>query len=162
VENQPNQERINQFKIDVRVFSTTQPKISHTKIAEAMGVKKTNFSSYLNGKLPITENFLARFYEIWGHELEKRKTDYHISLGSVYGARDPAVITYGKKSYKDQYLATLKKNNDALLTHLDKMADHMTKLVDNNEKLVENHQTLMAAHLTILGKQGGQTEGPGQ
>jgi len=48
-------------------------------IAKGMGMDRSNFSSYVNGHLPITKSFLRRFYSAFGPELqvirERRRVD---------------------------------------------------------------------------------------
>ena len=62
------------------------------EIARGMVMDRSNFSSYVNGHLPITKSFLRRFYSAFGEELggirEKRKgeleeRDYDRRLGAV-------------------------------------------------------------------------------
>jgi len=38
-----------------------------------MGMDRSNFSSYVNGHLPITTSFLRRFYSVFGNELVKKE-----------------------------------------------------------------------------------------
>jgi len=40
------------------------------EIARRMGMDRSNFSSYINGHLPITRSFLRRFYSVVGPEVE--------------------------------------------------------------------------------------------
>ncbi|WP_431210353.1 hypothetical protein ACQ86N_30620 [Puia sp. P3] len=40
------------------------------EIARGMGMDRSNFSSYVNGHLPITKSFLRRFYSAFGEELQ--------------------------------------------------------------------------------------------
>jgi transcriptional regulator with XRE-family HTH domain len=40
------------------------------EIARRMGMDRSNFSSYVNGHLPITRSFLRRFYSVLGQEVE--------------------------------------------------------------------------------------------
>ena len=50
------------------------------EIARGMGMDRSNFSSYVNGHLPITKSFLRRFYSAFGEELqgirEKKRGDF--------------------------------------------------------------------------------------
>jgi hypothetical protein len=36
-----------------------------------MGINKGNVSSYISGRVPLSDNFLKKFYTIFGGELEK-------------------------------------------------------------------------------------------
>jgi transcriptional regulator with XRE-family HTH domain len=38
-------------------------------IARRMGMDRSNYSSYVNGHLPITKGFLRRFYGVFGEEI---------------------------------------------------------------------------------------------
>jgi len=40
------------------------------EIARRIGMDRSNFSSYINGHLPITRSFLRRFYTVFGPEVE--------------------------------------------------------------------------------------------
>lgn len=42
-------------------------------IAPKMGISKGNFSSYMSGRVPITNSFLRRFNATFGNELDKIK-----------------------------------------------------------------------------------------
>lgn len=76
VSNQEFDQRIEQFKKDVNWLK--YKKISYTDMAAAMGMEKSNFSSYRREKIPITEDFLAKFYSAWGERLgeEARNKTY--------------------------------------------------------------------------------------
>jgi len=41
------------------------------EIGNKMGVNKSNYSSYVNGRYPITNIFLRKFYAVFGEELNK-------------------------------------------------------------------------------------------
>jgi len=48
---------------------------NNTYIASAMGMDRSNYSSYVNGHLPITKGFLHRFYKIFDPEIQSVKRE---------------------------------------------------------------------------------------
>jgi len=62
------QPEIDQFKADRELLPYRD-----SEIAKSMGMDRSNFSSYYNGKLPITRAFLRRFYFVHLDEIKKAR-----------------------------------------------------------------------------------------
>jgi len=60
--------RLEQLKNDIDKLHLRFP---ITTIAQKMGINKGNVSSYISGRVPLSDNFLKKFYAIFGGELEK-------------------------------------------------------------------------------------------
>jgi len=86
VSDQEFEKRIQQFDRDVKFLK--DKRISFTEMGTAMGMDKSNFSSYRHKKIPITEDFLTKFYLAWGERLgeEAKNKTYNYNLDP----QDPA------------------------------------------------------------------------
>jgi len=68
------QAEINRFKADRELLPYRD-----NEIAKSMGMDRSNFSSYYNGKLPITRAFLRKFYFVYLDEI-KRARQWFVSF----------------------------------------------------------------------------------
>jgi hypothetical protein len=163
VESRLTIEEIDQFKKDVDALGH-----SRTKIAEKMGLDRSNFSNYYHekGSHPITRNFLKKFYTAWGDELralhEKQKT-----IHAEEPDTPPETIELDKvgylpdEEYRDAFIHTLQKNNDSLLDNLGKALELVStnkKLVETNQELAGTNRKLVDAHISFLGQQLGKPD----
>lgn len=57
-------EAVQQFKEDRELLNYTD-----AEIGRRMGIDRSNFSSYINGNLPITKDFIRRFYYAFLNEV---------------------------------------------------------------------------------------------
>jgi hypothetical protein len=115
VTNQNLKEKIVQFWTDVAILGMSG--ISNNEIGEKIpGVGKANFSKYFNQTYPITEDFLAKFYETWGKVLEEKKENTAEEATDLYSLKDIIV---------------------------EKLVDGQNLLINNNMKLVESNQKLI-------------------
>jgi transcriptional regulator with XRE-family HTH domain len=57
--------KIAKWKEDLAVLPYT-----HTAIAQKIGISKSNFSGYVNGRISVTYRFLKRFYTVFQDELD--------------------------------------------------------------------------------------------
>jgi hypothetical protein len=125
VANQISKEKIVKFWMDVAILGMNG--ISNNEIGEKIpGVGKGNFSKYFNQTNPITEDFLAKFYETWGKELEEKKENTAEEGNDLYGLKDIIV---------------------------EKLVDGQNRLISNNMQLVETNQKLID-HLIQRGSFG--------
>jgi len=62
------QAEIDQFKADRELLPYRD-----NEIAKSIGMDRSNFSSYYNGKLPITRAFLRKFYFVHLDEIKKAR-----------------------------------------------------------------------------------------
>ena len=156
---QSDKEKIDQFKRDVDVLGH-----SNTKIAEKMGMEKGNFSNYIHENITITENFLKKFYDAWGDEInakyEERKAAYPTDPSPQSGVSED-VPGYPEKNYRDDFIEFMQKNYTALVNNLDKVTDSNYKLVASNEKLVESNQKLVEVVLGQSKKKTGNKPSAG-
>lgn len=63
--------RLEQLKNDIDKLHLRFP---ITTISQKMGINKGNVSSYISGRVPLSDNFLKKFYAIFGQELGKIAT----------------------------------------------------------------------------------------
>ncbi len=61
-----DQQRLDQLKADLELLNIRFPV---AVLAERMNTNKGNLSAYLNGKKPISDQFLAKFYEVFKEDL---------------------------------------------------------------------------------------------
>jgi hypothetical protein len=156
VDNQITREKIDQFKRDVVTLGYT-----HVRIAEKMRLEKPNFSSYFNEKPthPITENFLKRFYEAWGEELEAKKHPPEYGTDPLpENIIEDHALSYGRKISIDDYIDTLQKNNDFLLKNLTTVIQSCATLVNSNEKMADSNYKMVEAHLASMGRDGDKRD----
>jgi transcriptional regulator with XRE-family HTH domain len=61
-------DRLEQLKNDIDRLHLRFPV---TAIAQRMGINKGNVSSYLSGRVPLSDNFLKNFYTVFAADLER-------------------------------------------------------------------------------------------
>jgi hypothetical protein len=77
--------RLEQLKNDIDKLHLRFPV---TTIAQKMGINKGNVSSYLSGRVPLSDNFLEKFYSVYGKELERMAMQEALELESA--VKEPA------------------------------------------------------------------------
>jgi hypothetical protein len=134
VASQVSQEKIDQFRKDVAFLKSI--KISRSKIGEDMsGVGKGNFSKYYNGKQPITDEFLAKFYEAWGKELPQKNKEKNTHYGKNQSQNTPEDED-DRYRIKDTIVEKLVEGQNNLIKNNVILTESNKVLVDNNQKLI--------------------------
>jgi hypothetical protein len=147
VSNQASIEKIEHFKKEVAFLKGK--KINQTKIGEAMpGVGKANFSKYINGKLPVTEEFLAKFHEVWGKDLQPGREPKNTYYYPDKGNKEPVVEPEQLYPIKDTIVEKLVEGQNRLI-------NNNVILTESNNKLVETNRQLVA----LLIQQGIKPDG---
>jgi hypothetical protein len=142
VASQAPQEEIDQFRKDVAFLKSK--KFSRSKIGEAMpGVGKGNFSKYYNGKLPITDEFLAKFYEAWGKELPQKIKEKNTHYEHNQGQNAPE-DEEDRYRIKDIIVAKLVEGQSNLIKTNVILAESYKIAAESNKILVDNNQKLIA------------------
>lgn len=77
--------RLEQLKNDIDKLHLRFPV---TTIAQKMGINKGNVSSYLSGRVPLSDNFLEKFYAVYSKELERMAMQEASELESA--VKEPA------------------------------------------------------------------------
>lgn len=88
---------------------------SETEVAETMGIDKSNFSAYRNGKKTYSDNFVVKFKAAYGLELKDFDIERYNPLAYLKKESD----TYEVSDY--DLLATMKKQVDELKVNFDKL-----------------------------------------
>jgi hypothetical protein len=73
----------NRFKQLVADLKAVLPWVTQETLGNAMGIKRSDINRYLIGRLPITKNFLNKFYESWGDRLPPPEKNREPSLTEI-------------------------------------------------------------------------------
>jgi predicted nucleic acid-binding Zn-ribbon protein len=131
-------------------------------VAERMGINKSNFSSYINGHKPITINFLKKFYEVHGreiNELRQQQDDTCHEASIVYKVSDQDAISQLNEKYN-----TLENKYNQLMESHQQISAQLRfleqKLGSRFEEKLDNIQTMLS-HLANTPK-GFDQKSPGK
>ena len=131
-------ERINRFRKDVELL---KKKYDNMKMAELLGMDPGNLSSYYTGKRKNPgEDFLDKFYTVFGEDLKQLRAEYPIDESGSATAEEPMGRYLNER---DAHFQTLKLDNEAFRVNL-------FKVVANNETLVQTNQKLVDSQLWLL------------
>jgi transcriptional regulator with XRE-family HTH domain len=108
-------------------------------VATKMGIDKGSYSSYINRRLPITNNFLSKFYKAFEAELaltignnEEAENGYN-SDEDLTNLSIEACISLLEKLV-DNHETSIRK----IRIHLDHLDKKLSSLRDTNERIVNN------------------------
>ncbi len=111
--------RITKFQQDRNVLPYTD-----AQIAVLMGINKSSYSSYINGRYPVTHTFLQKFYAAFEEELQQLRKD------NLVREENPA--------YNDLKLEDRIKDLESKLDHLMESHQHISTDIDRLEKKLED------------------------
>ena len=116
------------------------------KIAEVMKTNSGNFSSRVNGVKRPGQDFIDRFYAVWGEKLKGMMESERLAIA----AAGPLAVNDQKKDYSNAALRQL-DDQDERLRYLEKSISRLDSVVTVVvERLLESNQKLIDAHLSIL------------
>jgi len=101
-----NSETILKFHTDRNLLPITD-----AEIARSMGMDRSNYSSYVNGHLPITLFFLRKFYSAWGDKIDTLKLKNEVESSEVAEIVKTLSVKVGVLEKESEYQ---KKEIDAL------------------------------------------------
>lgn len=106
-------------------------------IADRTGFDSGNISKYLNGRLPLSNNFVKRFYEVFDMELK-------LAVGKTAEGQPYEIDDDRHRVNPKEILEQLDTLSIKTLLH------SLTKLVENNNKLVESNTILVNAMQRVV------------
>jgi len=135
-------ERIEKFRRDLKRL---KEKYSNDEIAQKLRVGPTNLSSNGSGNKTPGEDFLNRFYEVFGEEIkqfgyfsERSEDDEQHPKSKV----DETQFAYSRKGARE-LIDVLKSNNDFLRTDFH-------NIVKSNQDLAESNKTMSQTNLILV------------
>jgi len=152
VATQEHEERFKQFKKDVDLLKAKG--FTHTKVGEKMKVSKSNFSNYYRGIVPVTEDFLLKFYQAWAERLpeqsESKKDSYDQDpeMGDSTGERP------NEYRVKDIIVEKLVDGQNRLINANMILAESNKIAAESYKILAESHQKL----IDLFIQQGGKSD----
>jgi hypothetical protein len=118
------------------------------KIATLMKTNPGNFSSRINGAKRPGQDFIDRFYQVWGKKLKDMKdAEDNAGQTSLLASAEP------KKDFPGQVLRLLNEQDERLKRIEESISRLDTAVCSLMERLVVSHQKLIEAHLSILSQQ---------
>lgn len=119
------------------------------KIAMVMGTNPGNFSSRINGTKRPGQDFIDRFYQVWGKKLK----DMAEAVADDSGETHLLASTEPKQGFPGHALDLLNEQNERLQRIEENISRLDTAVGILMERLVVSHQKLIDAHLSILSQQ---------
>ena len=114
-------------------------------IAEKMRMAKSNYSNYINGRIPISKAFLKKFYTAFGDEIEGL---YKIQGRSMIAAEDDQ--PYESHQPEGGLITELSKQNEALESKYDQLAKSHHKIVIEIHNLEEKIDQVLKERLNKI------------
>ncbi|HEY6900912.1 MAG TPA: helix-turn-helix transcriptional regulator [Puia sp.] len=119
---QVDQQRIDKFKEDRQRLP-----YNDAILAQRMGVNKSNYSSYINGRKRITEAFLRKFYLAFGEELNPIRED-QMEFQETFHTYNRIEKNHHLETH--QLLTTLLENQNLLAQDVQLMREQVNRLND--------------------------------
>jgi hypothetical protein len=132
-------ERIERFRRDLERL---KEKYSNDEIAQKLGIHPGNLSSNGSGGKNPGEDFLNRFYEVFGDEIKQlgffseRSED-----DQLHSKVDETQFVYSRKGARE-LIDVLKSNNEFLRAKFD-------KIVESNQSLAESTKSMSQTNLIL-------------
>ncbi|HVU59184.1 MAG TPA: hypothetical protein VHD83_29180 [Puia sp.] len=137
---QASAERIEKFRKDLERL---KEKYSNEEIAQKLGVDPTNLSSNGSGSKNPGEDFLNRFYEVFGEEIKQfgyfseRSED-----DKQYSKVKDTQFAYSRKNARE-LIDVLKSNNEFL-------RGDFSNIVKSNQDLAESNKNMSQTNLILV------------
>lgn len=125
--------RLEQLKKDIDKLRLRFP---ISTIAQKVGVNKGNVSSYMSGRVPLSENFLKKFYAIFGNELERVAMEGASEQGSALQEPESDYAAVNSEIYKSRDWEKEKERLKNIEYQLATIAK-MLKTMLNRQKMAE-------------------------
>jgi len=127
--------RIRRFEQDRRILP-----YNDAQIAVLMGISKSSYSSYINGRIPITHTFLQKFYTAFEEELQQLRKD------NILRENDPE---YKNLGYNDR-VKDLENKCARLMESHQQISMEIYRLEKKLEDILDNKFETLLAQLESL------------
>ncbi|MBS1662884.1 MAG: hypothetical protein JST68_17700 [Bacteroidetes bacterium] len=121
-----DEKRIEKFREDRKLLNH----LNDTDIGKRMQISKSNFSSYISGRIPITNNFLNRFYKAFGKEIEEQRKKQEHPL-----TNEPEIVYLTANELQKQ-VKLLHQKFDQVLKNQKTIASDLKRLEEKVDRLL--------------------------
>lgn len=122
-----DEERIKKFHEDRKVLNY----MNDVDIAREIGISKSNYSNYINGRIPLSNNFIKRFYDKFEEEIRSERE----KNGQNFKEADNSYVTLSDRvEALEQKLEQVRQDQQEISTVVLRIEEKVDRLLSKGRK----------------------------